>query len=226
MSLLGTAALAMWWDLTPGVLGEFEDWHSHEHFPERLAIPGFLRASRWTDADGGDGIFVMYELESYDVLSSPAYVSRLNKPTPWSARMMPHHLNMVRSQCRVLESRGSAAARRAVTVRLSPAPGGDAELRRALKAQMDRLFDRPGLTGIHLLQHETPALSQTTEQRIRGGDRVADWVLVACGYDGERVSALADEVWSDAGLVALGAAPGRQAARHALSHTATPGDMR
>lgn len=225
MALLGTAALAMWWELTPGMLGEFEDWHSHEHFPERLAIPGFLRASRWTDVDGGDGIFVMYELESYDVLSSPAYLARLNTPTPWSTRMMPHHRNMVRSQCRVLASRGSATSRRSLTVRLSPAPGCDALLRQNLAAQIERLFDRPGLTGVHLLQHETPPISQTTEQRIRGGDRFADWVLVACGYDGERVSALADDDWSDARLVSLGAAPGRQAARHALSHTATPGDM-
>jgi len=41
MSLLGTAALAMWWNMAPDVLAEFEDWHSHEHFPERLAIPAF-----------------------------------------------------------------------------------------------------------------------------------------------------------------------------------------
>ncbi|WP_349741034.1 hypothetical protein [Roseateles cavernae] len=32
---------------------EFEHWHSHEHFPERLALPGFLRALRWADAGGG-----------------------------------------------------------------------------------------------------------------------------------------------------------------------------
>ena len=225
MALLGKAALAMWWDMSGARRAEFEHWHTHEHFPERLAISGFRRATRWTAADGGEGVFVMYELESYDVLSSPAYLARLNAPTPWSTRMMPHHRNMVRSQCRVLASRGSATSRRSLTVRLSPAPGCDTLLRQNLAAQIERLFDRPGLTGIHLLQHETPPISQTTEQRIRGGDRFADWVLVACGYDGERVSALAVDDWSDAGLVSLGAAPGRQVAMHALSHTATPGDM-
>ena len=46
MSLLGKAALAMWWDMSPDVNTEFQDWHSHEHFRERLAIPGFLRATR------------------------------------------------------------------------------------------------------------------------------------------------------------------------------------
>jgi hypothetical protein len=100
MALLGSAAIAMWWDIAPAQRIEFEDWHSHEHFPERLSIPGFLRGSRWSGSN--DGFFVMYELETYDTLTSPHYLERLNNPTPWSTRMMPHHRNMVRSQCRVV----------------------------------------------------------------------------------------------------------------------------
>ena len=64
MPLLGSAAIAMWWDMAPAHRVEFEDWHSHEHFAERLGIPGFLRGSRWADAAGGNGFFVMYELDS------------------------------------------------------------------------------------------------------------------------------------------------------------------
>lgn len=62
MSLPGRGALAMWWDIHPAIRAEFEDWHTHEHFPERLALPGFLRGSRWADADGGAGFFVLYEV--------------------------------------------------------------------------------------------------------------------------------------------------------------------
>ena len=51
MPFLGSAAIAMWWDIAPAQRKEFEDWHSHEHFPERLSIPGFLRASRWAGAN-------------------------------------------------------------------------------------------------------------------------------------------------------------------------------
>ena len=40
MALLGKAALAMWWDVASDVNAEFQDWHSHEHFRERLAVPG------------------------------------------------------------------------------------------------------------------------------------------------------------------------------------------
>ena len=45
--MLGKAAVAMWWDIAPDMKAEFEDWHTHEHMPERLAIPGFLRGMRW-----------------------------------------------------------------------------------------------------------------------------------------------------------------------------------
>ena len=89
MSLLGKAALAMWWDVSAEARAELEHWHAHEHFPERLAIPGFLRASRWTAVDDGEGFFVMYELQDHAVLGSAAYTARLNAPSPWSTRMMP-----------------------------------------------------------------------------------------------------------------------------------------
>jgi hypothetical protein len=63
MSLLGKAALAMWWKVHPGQWLEFSDWHSHEHFPERMSIPGFRRGSRWTSSREAGGFFVLYELE-------------------------------------------------------------------------------------------------------------------------------------------------------------------
>jgi len=49
---------------------------------------------------------VLYELEKYEILTSRGYLDRLNAPTVWSTKMMPHHLNMVRSQCRVGASFG------------------------------------------------------------------------------------------------------------------------
>lgn len=226
MSLLGKACLAMWWDMAPAMRVEFEHWHSHEHFPERLGIPGFLRATRWTSATGGEGIFVMYELEAHEVVSSPAYLASLNAPSPWSTKLMPHHRNMVRTQCHVLESRGTSVARQVLTVRLSPADGRAAELQAALAAHMAGWVVQPGLAGAHLLRHQTPAIAQTTEQKIRGGDQAADWVLVVCGYDAAALDALAQSALSEAALVLLGARPGLVCGRFALSLSATPDDVR
>ena len=225
MTLLGKAALAMWWDMAPEVCPDFEDWHSHEHFPERLGTPGFRRGSRWRSASGGQGIFVMYELEQYEVLCSPEYLARLNQPTPWSARMMPHHRNMVRSQCRVLASAGGGVAGHALTVRFSPASGRDEALRASLAELIASLPARPGLTGAHLLRHESPPIAATTEQKIRGNDRFADWVFVATGYEAQALLALAETEFNDTSLQARGAAPGCVSGIYALAHSAVPGDV-
>jgi len=226
MALLGKAALAMWWDLAPEMKADFEHWHSHEHFPERMGIPGFRRGSRWRSATGGDGIFVMYELEAYETLSSSPYLARLNAPTPWSTKMMPHHRNMVRSQCVVLESSGGGVAANGVTVRLSPGERDGDDLRASLKSLVGDLAMKPGLVGAHLLEHRTPDIRATVEQKLRGGaDQAAQWVLVACGYDARTLDALSkNELCADS-LAERGAAAGAVSAMYELAHSATPGDV-
>lgn len=226
MPLLGKAALAMWWNMAPEVKAEFEDWHAHEHFPERLGLPGFLRGARWTSATGGEGMFVMYEMQDHGTLSSPQYLARLNAPTPWSTKMMPHHRNMVRTQCHVLESRGGGIARHALTVRLSPESGSDDALRAFFHTLANALSIRPGLTGAHLLRHQTPPIALTTEQKIRGAsDQAADWVFVVCGYDRAALEQLAESELSAAALVRQGAAAGQVSGLYAIAYSAIPGDV-
>ena len=180
----GRAALAMWWDMAPAMRDEFEHWHSHEHFPERLALPGFCRASRWADHAAGEGFFVLYELAQWEALASREYVARLNAPTPWSRALMPHHRNMVRSQCRVLESRGGVVAAHALTVRFSARQVRDEDVRNEVCALAEDWHALPGICGVHLLRNDAPAVAPTTEQKIRGlADGAADWILVVTGYD-------------------------------------------
>ena len=226
MALLGKAALAMWWDMAAHARADFEHWHAHEHFPERLGIPGFRRASRWRGADGGAGVFVLYELEDRAVLSSAAYLARLNAPTPWSTRLMPEHRHMVRSQCHVLESRGGGVARHALTLRLSPAAGQDEALRTHVKALAATLAMRPGLVGAHLLRHEAPPIAPTREQQIRGSaDQVADWVVVVCGYNQTALQAVATTDLAEDALLRHGAAPGQVRGLYTVAYSATPGDV-
>lgn len=208
MALLGDAALAMWWNMAPAMRAEFQDWHTHEHFPERLAIPGFSRASRWQAADGGDGFFVLYELASHDVLSSPAYLARLNAPTPWSTKLMPHHANMVRSQCRVIASQGGTIAAHALTVRLSPQPSAPDVLEGHLRTLLTAMAVQPGLLGAHLLRTEAPAIARTTEQAIRGHDQAADRICIVTGYDADALRALSRSLLSPTTLASAGAQPG------------------
>jgi len=215
----------MWWDIAPDLQAEFEDWHSHEHFVERLAIPGFSRGSRWASATGGEGFFVMYELTGYETLSSAPYLAHLNAPTPWSTKMMPHHRNMVRSQCRVVESHGSGVGRHALTLRISAQPGRDDAMRAALGALARATSSRPGIVGGHLLRHALPNIGETTEQKIRGGDQAADWALVACGHDLSALERMLGSDLSAEALRAAGVADGAVSGLYTLSHSATPGDV-
>jgi hypothetical protein len=183
--MLGTAAIAMWWDISPDIRAEWEDWHTHEHFPERLAIPGFLRGSRWVS---GEHYFVLYEAASLDVITSGPYLARLNDPTPWSRKMMPHHRNMVRSLCTVVSTRGTDLGKHVLTLRL---PRRD-----------------ESLPGSHLLKSEKDRMpAPTEEQKIRGGDANADWIVLV----------FADDETSLAGLEL----PGAIAGRYALSYSRT-----
>lgn len=226
MSLLGNAAVAMWWDMAPEHRAEFEDWHSHEHFPERMSIPGFLRGSRWASSAGGEGFFVMYELDVYDTLTSPHYLARLNDPTSWSTKMMAHHRNMVRSQCRVVETYGGGIARFVATTRLSPKAGDTNALRGRLASMLADLVTVPGITGGHLMQTQTPQVAATLEQRIRGGvDPVTDWILLVSGYDVQTVSDVHSTRFSATALATMGAEPGHLTSFYSLSFAITPRDL-
>jgi len=174
--MLGKAAVAMWWDIAPRMKAEFEDWHSHEHMPERLAIPGFLRGTRWAALSGKPSYFVCYEVKDLATVTGGAYLKRLNHPSPWSRKMMPHHRNMVRSLCVLRGGWGGGLPHALATVRFSPRTGA-----------LPKLPRRKGLTGAHLLESRPMAGSQTTEQKIRGGDDAADWVLLVGGYDLEAI---------------------------------------
>ena len=173
----GKAAIAMWWDVPREAQAEWEEWHTAEHMPERLAIPGFLRGSRWIS--GESSYFVLYEAAELATVTSGPYLERLNHPTPWSRKMMPYHRNMVRSLCLVRASYGEGLPGAMATVRFSSGyadlPGGK------------------GITNAHLLEAQ-PMPGVTEEQKIRGGDATADRVLLVGGYDAAAVERAAPQL--------------------------------
>lgn len=225
MALLGAAAVAMWWEMEEAMRAEFQDWHSHEHFPERMRIPGFRRGSRWTRVDDDSRFFVLYELAEYGTLASAAYRERLDNPTPWSVKMMPHHRNMVRSQCRVRDSFGSLAAACIGTIRLSPRAGREEALRDFLRTTLLSLPERRGLVGGYLLQTDAPMAALTKEQAIRGGDRAADWIVLVSGYAQDAVAEALSGPLGPAALEQAGAASQPLAEVFRLLHLVTPADM-
>lgn len=226
--MLGNAAVAMWCDVRPEARDELDDWHAHEHMPERLSIPGFLRGSRWVAADEGPGYFILYEAESDATVTGGPYLERLNHPTPWSRKMMPEHRNMVRSLCRREASFGAGIGEALLTLRFSPKPGFDDALRSGLTSEiLPGLASRKGLLSAHLLRSINPPLaSRTTEQRIRGNDTVADWILVVHGYAATVLAALAGAELSEAVLTARAPMHGTTTGLYRLACVMSAGDVR
>jgi hypothetical protein len=212
----------MWWGFDPARQAEIEDWHSHEHFPERLGIPGFLRGSRWLDV-AAPAYFILYEAARFSTVSSGPYLERLNAPTPWSQRMMPLHLGMVRSLCRVRASFGGGIAHALATVRFTPKRGGGLVL--ALERLLEALPKRKGLAAAHLLQSAPMPAVQTAEQKIRGADRAADWIVVVNGYDADAVREVAAGELSPEALEGQGAKPGAIVGQYRLSYSAVAKDF-
>ena len=183
--MLGRAAMLLFFDIVEAAIAEHDDWHTHEHLPERLSIPGFLRGTRWVALRiAQPRYFVIYEVADVGVLTSAAYLERLNNPTPWTQKVMPHYRGMTRGFCAVAGRAGLGLGNTALVARFKPA--GDPSWLREL---MPGLASRPGLGGCTLFESAV-APPMTREQRIRGADAGVDWVLVVTGYDAEAVSSL------------------------------------
>ena len=83
----GAGFLAIWSDVEPNNLVDYRHWLTREHTTERVTTKGFLgvRVFRAARVDI-NRFFILYELESPEVLDGPAYLARLNAPTPWITR--------------------------------------------------------------------------------------------------------------------------------------------
>src|ERR1700704_2588740 len=93
----GAGFLAIWSDVERANLTDYRHWLTREHTTERVTTKGFL-GSRVFQALRSDieRFFILYELEAPEVLDGPAYLARLNAPTPWSQRIMPQLGNFMR----------------------------------------------------------------------------------------------------------------------------------
>lgn len=191
MPLLGQAAMLLSFDIAPEAMAEHDDWHTHEHLPERLSIPGFLRGTRWVALSGQPRYCVLYEVASLVTLSSDDYLQRLNQPSPWTSKMMPHYRGMTRGLCSVLGSHGLGMGHIGLLLRFAPAAEQKTALRDwLLRDLLPQLPARPGLGSVHLLEGALTA-QMTKEQRIRGADAGVDWALLVTGYDRDSLETLA-----------------------------------
>ena len=163
MSLAGLGVVAIWHDLKPEAKDEFYEWHSREHMPERVGIPGFRRGRRYVALEGAPEFFNLYEADSPEVLGGQDYLNRLNAPTPWTQRVLPSFRNVARSICRVAFTNGTGSGGVMLTMRFHVA----AEYREGVLEALTRRILQPltyagGVTGVHFcLADEAASMIET-----------------------------------------------------------------
>jgi hypothetical protein len=222
MALRGQAILAIWNDIAPGGDDEFNHWQIHEHFAERLGVPGFLRGRRYTAIRGSPRYFTLYETVSASVLTSPDYLARLNNPTPWTKRCIVLFRNNRRTVCRMTKSLGAGVGGAIATLELGPAEGRDGELRRWLaEVALPAAVARAGLVGAHLGEADLDNTRVKTEEKnlLDKPDDVVRWVLLLEGTDGPTLERACAEIFATPALTANGALSDVSAATYQLVYT-------
>ena len=170
----------------------------------------------------------MYEVDDLSVLTSEAYIARLNDPAEWSARIIPGIRRMTRTMCKVAASVGGGLGTAVLTIRFSAAgEGRNSIVNWLLDGRLSELAARRGIVAAHLLEGDEAASGvQTDEARLRGGgDQTADLALIVEGYDPDALRALLDGYLSAEKFVANGAETMRHCGLYRAVHVVTKADL-
>lgn len=164
----GAGFLAIWSDVERSNLTDYRHWLTREHTTERVTTDGFL-ANRVFRADRTDieRFFILYELQAPEVLDGPAYLARLNAPTPWSQRIMPQLGNFVRGGGKVTARAGRGEACTIVALRLERLPENPQRL----------ADDIAALDGIAAVQIGATDIARTSVPTVEKGMRKDEGVF-------------------------------------------------
>jgi hypothetical protein len=210
MPLVGSAVLAIWNDIAPGGDAEFDHWHTSEHIPERVGVPGFLRGRRYNVIAGQPTYFTLYETDSVSVLQSPDYLERLNAPTPWTSKCIQLFRNNRRTACRTTVSLGAGMGGVLATLELGPRAGRDDGLRAWLSSTaLPAAAERAGIVGAHLCEADVDmTIVRTAEKKLlEKPDTLARWMVMVEGLDPELVEGAVRALLDTEHLTRHGAAP-------------------
>ncbi|ETX27833.1 hypothetical protein RISW2_10900 [Roseivivax isoporae LMG 25204] len=185
--------LAIWNGIAPDHEAEFLRWHVREHIPERLSVPGFLRARRYAAHGAHPAYFNFYEVESPGVLASEPYRARLDDPTEWTRQVVPHFTDTSRTFCVVADSRGHGVAGFLLALRLQASTG--------LCSIVDALAAAEDVSAVHLLERTEAATAGTAESAMRSSpDGSSAAILLIEGVAATPLLAAAERYASDGAI--------------------------
>jgi hypothetical protein len=185
--LAGEGAVAIWNDIAEAGRAEFYAWHLHEHMPERVGIPGFVRGRRYRAADEATQpeFFTLYETLSFQVIQGSDYLSRLNEPTKWTRSATAHFQRTTRSSTRVVASYGVGSGGALLTMRFDIADGVEHDVLPRLTSALEAVARLPRISGGHLLGADANLSSKSTAESKDRKDLLtpARWVVLLEGCD-------------------------------------------
>ncbi len=167
--------LAIFNNVASGREAEFETWFQHEHLAERLSVPGFLLGRRHEAVHGTPRFFNFYVTQSVAVLKSPAYLERLDHPTPLTRTVMTEVFkDMCRTVCRRAFRQGVMRGTAVIAARFNAQPDT-----RALQARIETLLRNPAVAcGEIWVAASAAEFPVSEEERLRGGDRKIEACLL------------------------------------------------
>ncbi|MFC5524079.1 DUF4286 family protein [Polaromonas jejuensis] len=182
------AFLALWNSISsPQLQPEYDTWHTFEHVPERVGLPGFIEARRYRSHEDEPSAqppryFTCYWLASVEALATAQYREVFTHPTPWSARMRSELRDFLRLPCSLSGAYGQSTATQLATVHLR----GDADLFAAqAAARLGQLVDQARIVCTHwgtaVASEDFPIANRTSAVEAAGAG--ADFVVMLQGMD-------------------------------------------
>lgn len=200
MALKGSAFMIVWHDIRTEAEPEYHRWHTREHMPERLGVPGFLRGRRGVDW-GRDRhrYLTLYEGRDLDTFGAPAYLARLNNPTPWTNQLQPSFYNFIRSACAIVCSSGRGVGGAMATLRVPFGSRQRDQLRADAEGLTGQVMALDGISSFHIgvaRPDVTSAKTRETELRGMSRDGVFDAVVLVDGIGRREVEAVMSRIVS------------------------------
>lgn len=159
--------LAIWNGCAPVREAEFEAWYQGEHLAERIAVPGFLLGRRYEAVRGTPPYFACYITQSPAVLKSPAYLERLNNPTPLTRGIMSGPFrDAIRTVCHRSARFGAMRGAVLVTLRFTSPPAAGA----LEAAAMELAADNAVACAEVWTAASVADFPVSEEEKVRGGD--------------------------------------------------------
>ncbi len=168
MGLLGGAVLVNWGGIVEDKEIEYNEWHSKEHMPERISLPGFLRGLRAVGIPGTDinhKYFMMYEAEEKEVFISRKYLERLNNPTEWTKEILSNYLSPSRTICSVISSKSVGVGGYLATIRFLGENILNNHNVENLKSFTPIILKLNGVTGMHVILGDSSYGQMNTEEK-------------------------------------------------------------